>query len=85
MAIIVSNDFISVANAEITARSEYSNYVKIGVMDYWHLNRQFRANDVTANDYLLKFDMTSAQSVEGVFLNDVNFDTVKLQSDTDDT
>lgn len=83
--IIISNDYISVANAQITARTAEAAFPKVNVMDYWHLNRRFRAADVITNDYLLKFDLSNARSVVGVFLNDVNFDTVKLQADTDDT
>ncbi len=80
MGTIISNDFISVADAEITSRSSASGYDKKNVMNLWNLKRRFRAGDLTKSDSnpLLIFDMGSAQTVDAVFLNDVNFDTVRI-------
>lgn len=83
--IILSNSFIDVTDANITARTSTTGYPKIAVMDRWNLKRRFRANDVTANDYLLKFDFTTAKAVLGIFLNDVNFNQVKIEGNATDS
>jgi len=82
--IILSNSFVDVADASITARSAATGYAKINVMDRWNMKRRFRADDKTANDYLLKFDFGAAQTLVGIFLNDVNFDKVKIQGHASD-
>lgn len=81
MGIIISNDFIAVANAEITARSEASGYPKINVMDNWHLKRRFRADDLVKSDAnpLMVFDLGEATTVAGILLNDVNFDKTRIR------
>lgn len=83
--IIVSNSFRNVADADITARSQATGYGKVNVMDRWNLKRRFRADDITANNYLLKFYHTTPQTFVGVFLNDVNFDAVQLQGNGADS
>jgi len=83
--IILSNSFVDVANTNITARSEATGYAKINVMDRWNMKRRFRADDKTANDYLLKFDFGAAQTLVGVFLNDVNFNKVKIEGHASDS
>lgn len=85
MGVIFSNSFVAVANANITARSANASYPKINVMDNWHLSRCFRAADVTANDYLLKFNFGAAQSLSAILLRNVNFDTVKIQGHASDS
>jgi hypothetical protein len=82
--IILSNSFVDVADANITARSQASGYAKANVMDRWNLKRRFRADDVTATDYLLKFNFGAAQTLLGIFLNDVNFNSVKIQGHASD-
>jgi len=79
---IYSDDFIDLGT--ITSRTEDANYPDDNVEDYWHLKRRFRANDVTANDWLLKFNFGAAKTVVGVFLNDVNFNKVKIQGHATD-
>lgn len=83
--IILSNSFVEVTNANITARSQSTGYAKINVMDRWNMRRRFRADDVTTNDYLLKFNFGAAQVVAGIFLNDVNFNKVKIQGHASDS
>jgi len=80
---IITDDFIDLGT--ITSRSEVAAYPDDNVKEYWHLKRRFRANDVTKDDWLLKFDFGAAKTVEGVFLNDVNFDKVKIQGHATDT
>ena len=80
--IILSNDFVSLST--ITSRTEATGYADDNVGEHWHLKRRFRANDVTANDWLLKFNFGAAKTVVGVFLNDVNFDKVKIQGHATD-
>lgn len=83
--IVFSNSFVNVADANITARTtDASVGAKVNVMDRWHLKRRFRANDVTANDYLLKFNFGAAQTLVAVVLLDVNFNTVKIQGHATD-
>lgn len=84
--IVLSNSFVTVADASITARStDASIGAKVNVMDRWHLKRRFRANDVTTNDYLLKFNFGAAQTLVAVTLQDVNFNKVKIQGHASDT
>ncbi|MBU2249093.1 MAG: hypothetical protein KKD77_20265 [Gammaproteobacteria bacterium] len=84
MGIIFSNAFVDVLDASITARSQAAGYVKANVMDRNDMKRRFRADDVTANDYLLKFNFGAAQALVGVFLNDVTFNKVKIQGHASD-
>lgn len=86
MGIILSTDLISVADAGITARTADAGYPKVNVMDFWHLLRRFRANDVLQSDtdYLIKFDLTEAKTIVSVFLNHVNFDTVRIRGHATD-
>lgn len=83
--IIVSNSFVTVADASITARSAVAGYDKVNVMDRWNLKRRFRADDVTATDYLMKFDFGTTQTLVGIFLNDVNFNKVKIEGHATDS
>lgn len=78
---IVSADFVDLGT--ITSRSE--DYADDNVENYWHLKRRFRASDLTKNDWLLKFNFGSAQSVVAVVLCDVNFDEVQIQGHGSDT
>lgn len=84
--IILSNDFVMVDDDEITARSETAGFDKIGVMDYVHFNRRFRADDDTKSDsnYLLKFDLGSARALAGVFVDGVNFNKTRLRGHASD-
>jgi len=79
---IISGDFVDLGT--ITSRSEDANYPDGNVEDLWHLKRQYRANDTTTNDWLLKFDFGAAKSVVGLFLNDVNFNEVTIQGNAAD-
>lgn len=79
---IITDDFIDLGT--ITSRTEVAAYPDDNVEEYWHLKRRFRANDVTKNDWLLKFDFGAAKTVAGVFLNDVNFDEVQIQGHATD-
>lgn len=80
MGIILSNDYLQIADTNIYARSESSGFSKVNVMDYWHLKRRFRAADLTksAVNPLLRIDMTTAHTIVAVMLNDVNFDKVRI-------
>lgn len=84
--IILSNDFVIVPDASITARSQATGYVKANVMDLWHLKRRFRADDANKSDtdYLIKFDFGAARVLEAIFINDVNFDKVRIYGHSSD-
>lgn len=84
--IIFSNSFVDVADTNITAISETTGYDKINVMDRWHLKRRFRAGDLNKSNtsYLLKFDLGIAQTVVAIFLNDINFDKVRIRGHATD-
>lgn len=89
MGVIVSTDLVSVADAEITARSTATGYAKSNVMDFWHLKRRWRCDDLTKSDSnpALVFDLGAATTVDAVFLNDINFNKVAIlghASDLDD-
>lgn len=81
--IIVSGDLEDLGT--ISSRSEASGYADDNVEDYWHLKRRFRADDLTTNDWLLKFNFGATLTVAAIFLNDVNFDTVKVQGHASDS
>lgn len=83
--IILSNSFVDVSNANITARSEASGYPKLNTMDRIHALRPFRADDVTTDDYLLKFNFGAAQSLDAILINHVNFDEVAIQGNATDS
>jgi hypothetical protein len=78
MAIITSNDFITVANAGITVQSTATGFAKANVMIYNHLKRRWRMDALTKSDSnpVMYFDMSAAQTVAAVVLDDVNFDKV---------
>ena len=83
MGIIYSNDFIT--SLTITPRSENSSYPAENIEEQWHLPRLFKAEDATANDYLMVIDMASAKTVAAVFLNHVNFTSVTIQGHASDS
>ncbi len=80
MPVIFTNDFITYDSTDITSRSEASGYDDGNIRNLWNLKRRFRAGDLTKSDTnpLLRIDMSSAQSVAAIFLNDINFDTVRI-------
>ncbi len=80
--LIISGDFVDLG--VITSRTEDASFPDGNVNDRWNLKRHFRAADVNVNDWLLKFDFKSAQTVEGVFLNDVNFNEVQIEGHATD-
>lgn len=84
--IVFSKDFITVANAEITAQSTATGFSKANVMDYWHLKRRWRMDsaDKSSINPILYFDMGAAKTVAAIMLDDVNFSKVLiLGNDTD--
>jgi len=78
--LIYSQDFITVADASITARTSVAGYNKLDVMDYWHLKARHRSSDLTKSDInpLFIFDMGSAQTVTSIYLSDINYDKVRI-------
>jgi len=84
--LIYSQDFITVSDGNIAARSTTAGYAKVDVMDYWHLKARHRAADLTASNIeeLLVFDFGSSEVVEAVYLSDVNYDTVRIYGDDAD-
>ena len=86
MGIILSNDYLQIADTNIYARSVASGFSKANVMDYWHLKRRLRAGDLTKSDInpIYRFDMTSAQTIVGIVLIDVNFNKVRIRGHATD-
>lgn len=82
MGAIFSNDFIDYTP---TARSADSDYPVTDIDEKWSLTRTFKAADATANDWLIKLDMTSAQTVASILLNHVNFTSVTIQGNATDS
>ncbi len=77
---IVANNFVSVDDADITARSETSTMPKVNVMSWASPLYRYRADDLVQSDTnpLLIFDFGSAQSLAAVAIDNVNFDTVRI-------
>lgn len=86
MGIILSNDYIKPINANIYARSEVGGFAKVNTMDFLHLKRRFRADDLTKSDInpILRFDLSAAKTIVAVVLVDVNFDKVRIRGDAGD-
>lgn len=76
MTIIFSDDFIDYTPS---ARVADASYPATNVAELWHLIRVFKSTGSTANDWLLKLDMASAQAVAAIVLNHVNFESVTIQ------
>lgn len=83
MGFIISSDILDLGS--ISARTENASYPAGNVSNLWHLKRRFRAQDATAGDWLLKFDLGSTTTVASIFLNDVNFDKVQIQANDSDS
>jgi len=79
--IIVSNDIISIADAEITAQSTADGFDKVNVMDFWRLKRRWRMNTLTKSNTnpIMIFDLGETKTIPAFFLNDVNFDKVLIK------
>lgn len=84
--LIITNDLISVADAEITARSTAAGFEKKAVMDFWHLKRRHRADDLVKSDVnpLFRLDMGAAMTVAAILLNDINYDKVRIRGHATD-
>lgn len=81
MGLILSNDYVTYTP---TARSAKTDYPVINITDKWHMLRRFRADDATANDWLIKLDFTTSTIIKILFLRYVNFNSITIQgNDTD--
>jgi len=78
--IILTNDFISVADASITVQSTASGFAKANVFNHATLKRRWRMDSLTksAVNPVINLDMTSARTLTAVVLYDVNFDKVNI-------
>lgn len=81
MAIIIDNDIILVANAAISVQSTADGFAKANVMNHSHLKRRWRMDSYTESDTnpVMRFDLSSAQTVAAVVLDDVNFSKVNIK------
>ena len=86
MAVIIDNDIITVAAAEITVQSTATGFLKQNVMNHAHLKRRWRMNTLDKSNInpVMYFDLGSAQTVVAVVLDDVNFDDVIIKGHTAD-
>lgn len=77
---MVCKDFIQVASDRIIARSTTTGYDAINTMVLDELSRRHRASDLTKSDILPLYviDFGAAQALNGIFLNHVNFNKVRL-------
>lgn len=74
-----AHDFWEYADfTTVTPRTENASYPALNVFNLWKLGRHFRAQDVIANNYLLKLYSSSVKNMGGFFLDDVNFSSVSL-------
>jgi len=84
MGIIVSDDIVRVADAEITGNNWSTIYEKKFVMDHTNLFRSGRKLDNNTGERLLKFDFGAAQSLAAIVLAYCNFDKIQIRgTDTD--
>ena len=69
-----------------TARSAEASYPATNLDDLWHLKRRFRAADATKSDtdYLIKINFGAAQALAAVFLNDINFNKIRIRGHASD-
>lgn len=82
--LIFSGSYTLATNNQISMPTEHSTYPKINVMDLFHLKRCTRSSN-TATGSLIQFDFSSAATIEGIVLNDVNFDTVEIKGNNTDS
>jgi hypothetical protein len=82
--VIITNSFVTLTNSMLTARSENASYPKVNCLKQLRLMDVFRAADVIADDYLLKINFGSAQSVAAVALLNVNFSHAQIQGHASD-
>lgn len=82
--IIVSDDIIAVTDAMLSVKSELTGYNDENMLVLTSLERAFRANNATANDWLWKVNFGAAQVVAAVVLSDVNFDKVIIEGHASD-
>lgn len=83
MAIKYSSD-IKTATA-LTARTENPSYPVSNIEDKWRLRRHFRAMDSNTDDWLIKIDFGTSMSINGILINDVNFNKIKIEAHTSDS
>lgn len=84
--VIISGDFEDVyGTSAITSRSEDSNHPDDNICNFRSLPKDFRAQDQTVNDWLLKINFGSAKDLAALLLNDVNFDKVTIQGNATDS
>lgn len=78
--IIIDNDLITVATAEITVQSTAAGYSKADVFIFKSPERRYRMDSADKSDVnpIMYFDLTSAQTVDAIVLDAVNFDTVQI-------
>lgn len=82
--LIVASDFQEYTTTQLSSNGADSDYPDDNVLDYWDLYRHFRTTSAFTDDWLLKIDFGSATELAAIILNDVNFDTVKIEYSTDD-
>ena len=84
--IIVSNDILTFADSAITVQGSAAGFAKVDLMDLWHLKRRWRMDSATKSDTnpIVRINMASAQTVDAVMLNDINFDKVIIKGHASD-
>lgn len=82
--LIISGDFCS--SGIITSISEATGFSDDNVNDYWHLKMRYRCNALPKSDtdFVLKFDMKTAQTVAAIVINDVNSDYIRIRGHATD-
>jgi len=81
MSIILDNDIITVIESAVTVQSTATGFNKVNVMNHAYLKRRWRMDALTKSDTnpVMYFDMSSAQTVAAIVLDDVNFDKVIIK------
>jgi hypothetical protein len=80
-AIIIDNDLITVADAAITVQSTATGFAKANVMNHAYLKRRWRMDSLSTSNTnpVMYFDLTSAQTVAAIILDDINFSQVVIK------
>lgn len=83
--LIIAGDFEDIyGTSAVSSRNQDSDHPDNNICDFRHLKKDYRAQDATLDDWLLKIDFGAAQTLAALFLNDVNFNKVKIEGNATD-
>ena len=82
--LIYSNDIIT--PHQIVTAENAVGYPGTNVTDLWHMKRRFKSarTKKSNTDYVIKFDFHEKRTIESLFLNNVNFNKVRIRGHATD-